>query len=284
MAFSIYQGRLLGPMQGIMDGYLAIQKTKIALSRVREILEIPMGTVQSGEKTIGQAQFRGEIAFNGVTFAYAPEAPVLEDLSFTIPSGRVTALVGPSGVGKTTICHLILKLIDPVSGKITLDGVDLNQLDLDWYRKQIALVSQDTCLFHASIQENIHFADPGASPADVVAAARAACIDDFIRGLPRGYDTNVGDRGLRLSGGQKQRISIARAILRDPKVLILDEATAFLDPTVEEQLKDTLRRLMHGRVVLVVSHRHSTIQGADQVISLEQGGKIVRSLRTGTGS
>ncbi len=282
VAFSIYQGRLLGPMQGIMDGYLAIQKTKIALSRVREILDIPVSIVQSGDRTIRQRQFRGEIVFDEVAFAYEPDVPVLGNLSLTIPSGCVTALVGPSGVGKTTICHLILKLIDPDSGKITLDGIDLKQLDMAWYRQQIALVSQDTCMFHASISENIRFAKPGASQADVVAAARAACIDDFIRGLPRGYDTNVGDRGLGLSGGQKQRISIARAILLDPRILILDEATAFLDPTVEERFKRTIRRLMQDRVVLVVSHRRSTIQGADQIISLEHGGGIIRSLRTGT--
>ena len=282
VAFSIYQGRLLGPIQGIMDGYLAIQKTKIALIRVREMLDIPKSILGSGSRTISPRTFTGEIRFEGVRFGYEPETPVFEDLSLTIPAGSVTALVGPSGVGKTTVCHLILRLIDPDAGRITLDGIDMKDLDMDWYRNQIALVSQDTFLFHASILENIRFASPAADRDAVVAAARAACIDDFIGSLPGGYDTNVGDRGLRLSGGQKQRISIARAILLDPKILILDEATAFLDTTVEAQLRQTIQGLMQNRVVLVVSHRRSTISGADQVISMDPGGRIIRRLKTGT--
>ena len=283
VAFSIYQGRLLGPMQGIMDGYLAIQKTKIALFRVREILDIPKSIIGSGSRTIESCQFAGEIRFDRVRFGYEPATPLFENLSLTIPAGRVTALVGPSGVGKTTVCHLVLRLIDPDAGRITLDGIDLKDLDMDWYRKQIALVSQDTVLFHTSILENIRFASPEAPLDAVVAAARAACIDEFIETLPDGYDTSVGDRGLRLSGGQKQRISIARAILLDPKILILDEATAFIDTGVEEQFRQTIRQLMQNRVVLVVSHRRSTISGADQVISLDHGGKIIRRLKTGTG-
>jgi len=283
VAFSIYQGRLLGPLQGIMDGYLAIQKTKIALFRVREILDIPKSIIGSGSRTIESRQFAGEICFDGVRFGYEPATPLFENLSLTIPAGRVTALVGPSGVGKTTVCHLILRLIDPDAGRITLDGIDLKDLDMDWYRKQIALVSQDTVLFHTSIMENIRFASPGAGHDAVIAAARAACIDDFIKTLPDGYDTNVGDRGLRLSGGQKQRISIARAILLDPKILILDEATAFIDTGVEERLRQAIRQLMQNRVVLVVSHRRSTISGADQIISMDHGGRIIRRLKTGTG-
>lgn len=282
VAFSIYQGRLLGPVQGIMDGFFAIQKTKISLTRVREILDIPKSILVSGSHVINREHFCGDIAFEDVTFAYDPDTAILENLSFQIPSGSVTALVGPSGVGKTTICHLILRLFDPDSGRITLDGIDFRDLDMEWFRKQIAFVSQDTLLFHASILENIRFGNPEAGSDDIAAAARAACIDDFIETLPQGYDTEVGDRGLRLSGGQKQRISVARAILLDPKILILDEATAFLDSKVEDRLKETIRRLMENRVVLVVSHRLSTIQSADQVITLEPGGRIARSLKTGT--
>ena len=282
VAFSIYQGRLLGPLQGIMDGYFGMQKTKIALTRVREILDIPKTILRSGSRIIEPRDLHGGIAFEDVTFAYDSDALVFENLSFHIPPDSVTALVGPSGVGKTTICHLILRLFDPDSGRITLDGIDLRDLNIAWFRKHIALVSQDTFLLHTSILENIRFAKPGVSLDEVVAAARAACIDDFIQTLPQGYDTEIGDRGLRLSGGQKQRISIARAILLNPKVLILDEATAFLDPTVENQLKEIIRDLMKNRVVLVVSHRLSTIQNADQFITMAPGGRIIRTLKTGT--
>ena len=242
-------------------------------------LDIPKTIVKSGSRTIEPGDLHGEIAFEDVTFAYDSDSLVFENLSFHIPPGSVTALVGPSGVGKTTICHLILRLFDPDSGRITLDGIDFRKLDIDWFRKHIALVSQDTFLLHTSILENIRFSNPGASLDQVVAAARAACIDEFIQILPQGYETQVGDRGLRLSGGQKQRISIARAILLDPKILILDEAMAFLDATVEDRLKETIRELMKNRVVLVVSHRLSTIQGADQIITMEPGGRIVRELR-----
>jgi ABC-type multidrug transport system fused ATPase/permease subunit len=269
VAFSIYQGRLLGPLQGLMEGYLVIQKTKIALMRVREILEVPAATVSAGTRTIEPQFLKGDIAFENVSFAYESDSVVFENLSLRIPANSITALVGPSGAGKTTVCHLILKLFDPSSGRITLDGIDFRDLDIDWLRKQIALVSQETFLFHTSIMENIRFSKPGASREKILDAARAACIDDFIQSLPKGYDTQVGDRGLRLSGGQKQRISIARAILHDPKILILDEATAFLDPTIEGRLKMTLKNLMKNRVVLVVSHRASSIQGANQIITLK---------------
>ena len=280
VAFSIYQGRLLGPLQAMMEGYFIIQKTQIALKRVREILDIPKATIISGSGIIEHGQLQGAITFNNVTFAYEADAPVFDNLCLSIPPRSVTALVGPSGAGKTTICHLILRLFDPLNGEITLDGKDLKDLDIKWLRRQFALVSQDTCLFHASIGENIGYANPGASRREIVKAARAACIDDFVQTLPQGYDTQIGDRGLRLSGGQRQRVSIARAILLDPKILILDEATAFVDPETEDRLKITLKNLMRNRVVLVVSHRASSIQGADQVITLAPGQAGVAALKS----
>lgn len=275
VAFSIYQGRVFGPLQGLFDGFLAAQKARVALARVREILDVPTDranamadNADAKGRELDSNHIQGEISFSNVSFAYSDETPVLDQLSFTIPARKITALVGPSGAGKTTICHLILRLFDPDAGTVFLDGIDLKELNPTWLRKQVALVSQDIFLFHSTIAENIRFARPKASMIEIVEAARSACAHDFIQSLPAGYDTVVGDRGVRLSGGQKQRVSIARAILTGPRILILDEATAFLDKAVEEQLKATLGNLMKGRTILVVSHRASTVHGADQVISI----------------
>jgi len=274
VAFSVYQGRVFGPLQGLMDGFLVMQKSRVSLTRVREILDIEPVCTENGDHVPEHGELRGDIAFKNVSFAYDENESVLRDLSFQIPSGKITALVGPSGVGKTTICHLILKLFDPDSGQITLDGTGLNQFRTEWLRKQIALVSQDIFLFHTSILENIRFSDARASDEDVEAAAKAACIHEFILSLPKGYHTVVGDRGVRLSGGQKQRISIARSILLNPKILILDEATAFLDASVEARLKETIQFLMKDRTILIVSHRFSTIQHADRIIAYEKEGLV----------
>ncbi len=272
VAFSVYQGRVFAPLQGLMDGFLAVQKSKVALTRVREILDIKPVCQGNSGSILKYGELCGEISFEQVSFAYDEGEPVLNNLSFQIPSGKVTALIGPSGAGKTTICHLIMKLFDPDSGRITLDGIDLKKLRTDWLKKQIALVSQDIFLFHTSILENIRFSKPLASDEQVMEAARAACIHDFIESLPDGYHTMAGDRGVRLSGGQKQRISIARSFLLEPKILILDEATAFLDASVEDRLKDTIHSMMDRKTIIVVSHRFSTIQNADKIIAHDKNG------------
>jgi ABC-type multidrug transport system fused ATPase/permease subunit len=271
VAFSLYQGRVFTPLRGLMEGYLDMQKSKVAMNRVKEIMDVRPAFQKDGDIVLKEEALRGEIAFKKVHFAYEEEEPVLRGLSFHIPAGQVTAIVGPSGVGKSTICHLIMRLFDPDSGTITLDGNDLKKMRMGWLRDQIALVSQDTFLFHTTISENIRFSNPSASDADIVEASRAACIDEFIQTLPDAYETVIGDRGVRLSGGQKQRISIARSILSRPKILILDEATAFLDASSEERLKETIRFLMKEKTIIVVSHRLSTVQGAEKIIALEKG-------------
>ncbi|GKT09215.1 ABC transporter ATP-binding protein [Desulforhabdus sp. TSK] len=272
VAFSIYQGRVFGLLQSLMDGFLVIQKSKVSLERVGEIFAIEPQVREDGDLILSDETFRGDIAFHNVSFSYDGGEQVLRELSFQIPGGQTTALVGPSGVGKSTICHLILRLFDPTSGVITLDGTDLKRFSTQWLRSRIALVSQDIFLFHTTIFENIRYARPEASEQDVVEAARAACIHDFILSLPQGYGTVVGDRGVRLSGGQRQRISIARTVLLKPKILLLDEATAFLDTAVEEELRSTLEALMGGRTILVISHHASSIRNAKKIIALGPAG------------
>jgi len=274
VAFTAYQARLLGPLQALMAGFLDMQKSRVALSRVKEIFDVAPAFHEDGDIALDRETFKGEITFDRVSFAYEEEEPLLRDLSFRIPAGKVTAVIGPSGVGKTTICHLIMRLFDPDSGKIELDGLDLKRFRMEWLRNQVAIVSQDTFLFHNTIAENIRFPMPGATDEQIVEAARSACIHEFIEALPARYDTVVGDRGVRLSGGQKQRLSIARAILTGPRILILDEATAFLDPSAEGRLKETIRSLMEGKTTLVVSHRPSTIEGADRIIALGTEGLL----------
>lgn len=276
VAFSIYQGRVFGPLQGLMDGFMALQKSRVAIQRVREMYDIQPN--QPGGESLLPKLPRTEhgtrIEFKSVSFGYVSDQPVFSGLNIDIPAGETTALIGPSGSGKSTLCHLLMRLFDPQSGRILLNGVDLRKMNSAVLRRNVSIVSQDIYLFHTSLRENIRFARPDASDEMVLNAAKAACLHDFIETLPDGYETIIGDRGVRVSGGQKQRICIARAILADPTVLILDEATAFLDTAVESLFRKTVEELMAGRTILVVSHRLSALTGADHLIVLGEEGAI----------
>ena len=215
---------------------------------------------------------RGEIRFERVSFGYDGQpAPALDEVSVHIPAGSLVALVGPSGAGKTTLTSLVARFHDPRSGQVLLDGHDLRQITLDSLTRQLGVVFQDTFLFHASIADNLRYARPDTTDADLVAACRAAYLHEFVEGLPDGYGTVVGERGHRLSGGEKQRLAIARVILKDPRVLILDEATSHLDSVSEQLIQAALRPLLHGRTALVIAHRLSTILAADQILVLDHG-------------
>jgi ATP-binding cassette subfamily B protein len=211
--------------------------------------------------------------FEGVSFAYPSrrESGVLNPISFHIEPGARVAIVGPSGAGKSTIFHLLLRFYDAQSGRILLDGVDLASADPRAVRERIAIVPQDAVIFAASVRENIRLGREGASDADVERAGELAIVDEFVRALPQGYDTQIGERGVTLSGGQRQRIAIARAILRNAKVMLLDEATSALDAASEKLVQKALERSMEGRTSLVIAHRLATVLGADRIIVLDRG-------------
>jgi ATP-binding cassette subfamily B protein len=231
-------------------------------------------TVRDGSGVEMSPQHLG-VRFERVTFAYAAaERPALRDLSFDMVAGTTVALVGRSGAGKTTAAHLLLRFWDPQIGRILIDGQDVRQFGVDALRGLIALVAQDTYLFNTTLRENIRLGRPGASDSEVHAAARAANVDEFALGLPEGYDTPVGERGLQLSGGQRQRVSIARALLKDAPILVLDEATSHLDAVSEAEVRQALDHLRQGRTTLVIAHRLSAIRDADQIVVLDDGAAV----------
>ncbi len=274
MMFLAYLLFLLEPLAVLATSAAQFQNSLSALDRVLDLLGEPREmTLQAGPKRmVDKSAVRGVIEFQNVTFEYpGTEQSALEDISFTAQPGRSIALVGPSGSGKTTLCNLVARFFDPSAGRVLLDGVDLREFDVESYRHLLGVVDQDVFLFDGTIWENIAFGNRSAEDSAVVQAARIANADDFIRRLPDGYDTVIGERGVKLSGGQRQRIAIARAVLADPKILILDEATSNLDTESERLIQESLTALMAGRTSFVVAHRLSTIQNADTILVLEQG-------------
>jgi len=216
-------------------------------------------------------RIHGEIRFDHVSFGYTSEQLILKDIDLAIRPGEVVALVGPSGAGKTTLVQLLPRFYDPVRGSVRVDGVDLREVTLRSLRSQIGIVAQDTLLFSGSVRDNILYGRPDASEGELERVVKAAHADVFIRELPEGYDTLLGERGAKLSGGQRQRIAIARAFLGDPRILILDEATSALDSESEHLIQDALKRLMRGRTNVVIAHRLSTVLHADRIVVLDRG-------------
>lgn len=275
VAFMAYHLRLLGPVQVMLGTYTNLLTGGVALGRVFEIMDVPIEVRERPAATVCTS-LGGPIAFERVRFRFSSDAPVLEDVSFQIPAGTLCAMVGRSGSGKSTLADLLLRFYDPDAGSITIDGLDLRDLCLRDLRREIALVEQTPFLFRATVRENVAYGRPAATLGEIRAAARAAAIDDFIQSLPLGYDTIVGERGCTISAGERQRIALARAVLRNPSILVLDEPTSALDPSAEAAIAGALTGTLRGRTIFLITHRLSLVQIADRVVVLE-GGRIVEA-------
>jgi subfamily B ATP-binding cassette protein MsbA len=275
MTFVAFLAFLIAPVIQVVAIGTQLTEALAGLDRTREVLkERPED--RDPNRTVSIGLIRGEVEFNQVGFAYEEGKPVLFDVSFRSEPGTVTALVGSSGSGKSTIISLVAAFHSPNQGKITVDGIDLSTVRLDSYRTQLGVVLQDSFLFDGSIEENIAFARPGATKEQLMEACRIARVDEFAEKFEKKYDTIVGERGVKLSGGQRQRVSIARAILADPRILILDEATSSLDSESEAMIQEGLKYLMRGRTTFVIAHRLSTIRRADQILVVEAGRVVER--------
>jgi subfamily B ATP-binding cassette protein MsbA len=271
--YIFFIGLVAAPLVSIASIGTQITEAFAGLDRIREVLDTPTEDDVDKNKA-ALSSINGHIAFDDVWFEYNEGQPVLKGVTFEAPPGTTTALVGSSGSGKSTLISLVMAFNRPLKGRVLVDGRDLATIPLRDYREQLASVLQENFLFDGTVAENIGYANPQASLEDIKAAARVAHCEEFILRFPQGYDTIVGERGIKLSGGQRQRVSIARAILANPKVLILDEATSSLDSESEEMIQDGLRALRTGRTTFVIAHRLSTIRSADQILVME-GGEIV---------
>lgn len=272
VAFVSLQQGLFRPAVSLLSTGVDMQTSLALFQRIFEYLDLPVDITEPAEP-VRLDKIRGEIRFDGVTFAYDRNqaAPTLDGLDVTVPAGGSLAVVGSTGSGKSTLSYLVPRLYDVTAGRVTLDGVDVRDLDFDTLARAVGVVSQETYLFHASVGDNLRFAKPNATDAEIEAAARAAQIHEHIASLPDGYHTLVGERGYRFSGGEKQRLAIARTILRDPPVLILDEATSALDTRTEQAVQQAIDALSAGRTTITIAHRLSTVRDADEIVVLESG-------------
>jgi len=269
ISYIVIFSQIIPPAKSFSTGYYSIQKGIASAERIFEILDAEEVIVEK-ENPVRISNFEKEIEYRGLTFDYVGE-PVLQNINFIIPKGQIIALVGPSGGGKSTFVDLLPRFYDTTTGQILLDGIDIKDYRIDDLRSLMGIVTQESILFNDSVYNNIVFGMEGVTMDDVVRAAKVANAHDFITAMEDGYETNIGDRGTKLSGGQRQRISIARAILRNPPILILDEATSALDSESEKLVQDALAKVMKDRTSIVIAHRLSTIKFADKIIVLDKG-------------
>lgn len=270
LQFTMFMVFMIAPIVQMSNIGSQLTEAFAGLDRTEELMNMPVEDDPT-VRTIKIGTIKGDIVYENVSFAYEEGKKVLNEVSFRAPAGSVTALVGTSGSGKTTIAGLAASFLNPASGTITVDGIDISKISLDSYRSQLGVVLQDDFLFEGTIRENILFPRPKATEDDLQRAVKAAYVDEFTNRFESGLDTVIGERGVKLSGGQRQRIAIARAILANPRVLILDEATSNLDTESESYIQESLKSLMHGRTTFVIAHRLSTIRQADQILVVENG-------------
>ena len=270
VAFLTYAVNISNPIKRLSRVIGNIQKALAAAQRVFDVLDLPE-VIKNAPDAKALPKVKGDVRFNDVSFAYNENEEVLSHVSFEVKPGEMIAFVGPSGAGKSTVASLLPRFYDATNGSITIDGQDIRKVTLDSLREQVGIVPQETVLFNGSVYDNILYGRLDATREEVEAAAKAANAHDFIMQLPNGYETMLGDRGMNISGGQRQRISIARAILKNPQILILDEATSALDTESERVVQEALDRLMVGRTSFVIAHRLSTIKNADKIMVLEKG-------------
>ena len=273
MAFISYLGMLMGPLQWFSQAFNWLNNALSAADRIFEVIDAPTD-VPDAQNAITLPRIKGHVKLNQVTFGYEAHQPALKQVDLDVKPGEMIGLVGHSGAGKSTLINLICRFYDPNLGSITVDGVDLREIKQEDYHRQVGVVLQETFLFDGTIGENISYSKPDASPQEIIRAAIIANAHDFIVEMVDGYDTKVGERGQRLSGGQRQRIAIARAILHDPRILILDEATASVDTETERKIQEAIARLVKGRTTFAIAHRLSTLRNADRLVVIDKGGVL----------
>jgi ATP-binding cassette subfamily B protein len=278
VAFTALQSGLFRPLMGLLNVGVSLTSSLALFARIFEYLDLPVEVDDPAEPVaVDPSSVRGAVRFEGVTFSYpGSDVAAVAGIDLDVPAGSTLALVGETGSGKSTLAALVARLYDPTGGRITIDGIDVRDLRLNDLAQIVGIVSQETYLLHTTVRENLRYAKPDATDAEIEAASRAAQVHDVIAALPDGYDTTVGSRGHRFSGGEKQRIAIARTLLRNPRVLVLDEATSALDNETERAVQDAFDGLARGRTTITIAHRLSTIRDADQIAVIDNGRVVER--------